>query len=670
MFMAMRTLALDFLFQELQGRDTPPDELEEWYQNLRVASPERLFPYLVEDTERADKIYVIQQPPGADIPEIYLQDMTREISAYLPFLKTDPRSPQIGPVIKRSYNQSKKEAGPKRLTLNNTMKEFAKIAGSDKSWSAYFQEVLDILRCPRLKLQDGSIVAWSGKYESLLECVVQEIDHAKGMVIITVKDSQGLFPGQRREYLEYLFIAKLGGERYQTLKSKAVDSGICPLCGASGVPLYPNALRGAGLNLKNVDREGAFPGLDMSQAWKSYALCLPCADLLYIYTYHVLKKAGPKKDVRPFTAPVAGEQALIIPFSTVQAKARQELLIEVFNFVKRVPSDVEEEENCLLDILQEQRGLLNLTFLWAKIGQYLENVDGVLTDVPPSRLRQLSRFNEETKNWDHPLFPENFIDHGKFNLRPDLSLKALKPLFDRPGRKSRTGNDTKRLSSFRRDLAAIVYHQRQIPLSRFWEEILTTGGNYWTQALTGKDAYKGLLYEGKGKHGPFLTAAGWIRHLTWWLYYFKRLEVMPMESRFFEPELETLKPYFGPESGINSPEKAYAFLLGLLYGKLLAVQGKRGVNVGANALTWLKRLTLTGSDLPELYNKIREKLLTYGTEKSQKVRDLVTEIGKVGVKLGDPINLSQTQTSYYLLMGQSLASTILKKDSEKDSDED
>ena len=135
-----------------------------------------------------------------------------------------------------------------------------------------------------------------------------------------------------------------------------------------------------------------------------------------------------------------------------------------------------------------------------------------------------------------------------------------------------------------------------------------------------------------------------------------------MNDYFFEPEMVSLKPYFGPESGINSQEKAYTFLLGALYGRLLEIQGGRGVNVGANALTWLKRLTLKGKDLPELYVKIREKLLAYEAEKSQKVRDLINEIGVIGVKLGDPIELSQTQTNYYLLLGQSMTKTILKKE--------
>ena len=209
-------------------------------------------------------------------------------------------------------------------------------------------------------------------------------------------------------------------------------------------------------------------------------------------------------------------------------------------------------------------------------------------------------------------------------------------------------------------IAAAVYHKTQIQSQRFWDEVMETARWWCLQSIENKDGYKSLLYEGKGKKGPYLTAAGWIRHMVWWIYYFRCLEVLEMNDYFFEPEMDSLKPYFGPETGISSPEKAYAFLLGVLYGRVLEIQGGKGVNVGANALTWLKRLTLKGKDLPGLYIKVREKLLAYEAEKSQKVRDLINEIGKLGIKLGDPIELDQTQTNYYLLLGQSMTRTILK----------
>jgi len=138
-----------------------------------------------------------------------------------------------------------------------------------------------------------------------------------------------------------------------------------------------------------------------------------------------------------------------------------------------------------------------------------------------------------------------------------------------------------------------------------------------------------------------------------------------MNKQPYEPAMEALKPYFGPESGIDSPEKSYAFLLGVLYGKLLQVQGARGVNVGANALTWLKRLTLKGKDLPELYIKIREKLLSYESEKSPDIRMLIQELGQLGIRLGDRIKLDEVGTNYFLLLGQSMTESILPSKSKE-----
>ena len=111
-------------------------------------------------------------------------------------------------------------------------------------------------------------------------------------------------------------------------------------------------------------------------------------------------------------------------------------------------------------------------------------------------------------------------------------------------------------------------------------------------------------------------------------------------------------------TGIDSREKAYAFLLGALFGKLMQVQAARGVNVGANALPWLKRFTLTGRDLPDLYVKIREKLMTYRAESSD-VRVVTEELGELGTSLGTKIDLSQTETGYFLLLGQSLSLTFM-----------
>jgi len=659
MINAMRTLALDYLFDKLGDKNNPPQNMEKWYQRLRNDHSERLSPFLVESGENIERIYILEEDVDNDTVKVVPEDMTEEKARWLPFMRpSGPQGAQVGPVIKRSYSKAK-GGGPSAKILKTTMESFKKIANDNKPWSAYFNEIVELLNRQQLKLPDSSVINWKEiGYKNLFSSAVDKIGEQKQTVFLTVRDSNGKLPGQRQEYLDYLMTEKLaGGTRYVTGNAPAKENQTCPLCGKQNVTVYPNALKGAGINISNMDRAGVFPGIDVAQAWKGYALCNACADLLYIYKFYVLKKNSKNKN--QFITPIAGDNALVVPFTTVDYHARQRIWREVEYLVKTTSSDADAEiaEENLLYTLKDKKGILNLTFLWATVGQNIEEVTGMITNVPPTQLKKLSELNEASRDWRHPLFPATFLWS---DFRPDLSLKALRMLFYRHGgKKAKDVNASMKLRQLRRGIAASVYNETKIPLARFWKEVMITARYYWLDAIKNGSGY-GLLNEGKKKTGEhYLTAAGWIKHLCWWIYYFKKLEVMDMEENFYKPKMERLKPYFGPESGVDTPQKAYVFLLGVLYGKVLQVQGAKGVNVGANALTWLKRLTLKGSDIPGLYNKIRQKLLAYETEKSSEVRTLITEIGRLGVQLGDKIELDETPTNYYLLLGQSLTTTIL-----------
>ncbi|GAB4118307.1 MAG: hypothetical protein Kow00103_15480 [Candidatus Caldatribacteriota bacterium] len=662
MLRAIRTLALDFIFEKLGDKNNPPVNLDKWYRDLRVTYPDKLFPFLVESIDNIEKIYILQADADKNTVKLSVEDMTEEKALRLPFKQYRARA--IGPVIKRSKNRD--EVSPSLTTQNETLKYFRKVGKSGVPWAGYFREISEIIDRPKLKLTDNSIIEtgenkkWVNVYSAALDLIPTN----KGTVMVTIADKDGRWPGDRPEYRNYL-IKELSQIKYCTSKVSFIEGKTCPLCGASGVTIFPNALRGAGINLTNFDRVGVFYNINEMEAWKRYGLCNACADLLYIYKFHLLKKDSNKRN--PFITHIAGDTAIVIPFTTLDYNARRSMWRKVSDFVKSASSDVEEDEAGLLDILKEEKGILNLAFLWATVGQEISDVTGMITNVPPSRLTEISKINDESREWRHPLFPETFLRIKESNFSPDLSLRALRTLFYRPGdKKAKNANESMKLQQLKKIIAASIYHKTEIPLSRFWEEIMITARWYWLDAIERGNVYN-LLYEGKKKTGePYRTAAGWIRHLCWWIYYFKRLEVMNMEDNFYEPKMEQLKPFFGQESGINSSEKAYVFLLGVLYGKVLQVQGARGINVGANALTWLKRLTLKGSDIPGLYIKIRQKLLAYEIEKSPQVRDLITEIGRLGCLLGDKIELDEIPTNYYLLLGQSLTTTILpKKDDSK-----
>lgn len=663
----MRALALDYLIEKIGGTNFDIDP-EFWYQDLREKQPKRLFPYLVEDSGKLEKVYILE-PESEDVVRITVQDIVESGSGcrseQLPFMRPPgSRSAQIGPVLKRSYD-NQKGARPTEKTINTTMKSFEEIAEDGKPWSPYFAEVIEILKAPQLKLLDGTLIDWQqAGFKSMLSCAIEKIGQQSGPVFLTVRDYKGNLPGDALLYLDYLMQEKLAGERYVTKNVQAIEGARCPLCDKENTVVYPNAVKGAGINLLNVDRVGRFPGIDEVQAWKAFALCNSCADLLYVFKFHVLKKVGPRRDRQPFMARIAGDLALIIPhfLPNLETKDRQRIQRKYFReYLESLELDAEIPEEKLLDIMREQEGLLNIDILWATVGQEIGDVTGMITHVLPSRLSELSRINAYSEDWSSVLFPTVKVETDKINLQPSLTLYALKDLFYRQGgRKNKSLNNSSSLISLKRQLAACVYYQRPINETLFWNEWLTTARSHVVEAGNSSDGYKSLLYESKGKKGAYLTAAGWIKYFTWWLHYFREVGIVEGVKRSYQPGMKELEPYFGLESGIDSDEKAFAFLLGIIYGKLLQVQGARGVNVSANALTWLKKLTLKGKDLPELYVKTRSKLLAYETEKSEDVRLLLAEVAKLGINLGDQIKLNEVQTSYYLLLGQSVATTVLK----------
>ena len=136
MIQAMRQLALDFLYNKLNGQG----DAETWYRSTRNDEMEKLFPYFIEKPRDslADNYYVLYaDPSNREIAILEQRVRKEEDTAKLPFIKTPPRSPDIGPVIKRSHS-SNAGGGPKDLTLRDDLNAFKLISEQEEEWSEYF----------------------------------------------------------------------------------------------------------------------------------------------------------------------------------------------------------------------------------------------------------------------------------------------------------------------------------------------------------------------------------------------------------------------------------------------------------------------------------------------------------------------------------------------------
>lgn len=666
MLEAMRRLALDSLWVELDGATHRDPEV--WYRELRERDLGRLFPKLVEDVEESagssketPRFYTLRADPASpDVAILEAHEFKPGDAARLPF--NQPRGSQsaaLGPVIKRTPSSKTNEAGPSVKVQKTTLDAFEVIAKLKQPWSPYFQEAQSCFNRTTLRFKQSEVADAAGAFRA----AVQAVDE-KRTVLVAFQDAAGRLPGEVPEYVEYLKNV-LARTKYATGQNGPCRNRTCALCGTDSTTVYPNALRGAGINLANVNRVGAFPGVDLAAAWKGFSLCVACADLLYVYWNHV---------AADFLVTIAGEKALVIPETNIDPARRRE-------FVKRArelaqgfdEGQPQLRERKVLDLLKDDRAVTTLSFLWAEFGQRIDDIRGVVTDVLPSRLTDLARINEQLvkEEFDreefatrHPLFPEVFLDEFVY----DLTLQVVRPLLHRPGgKKAQAANDSRRLFELRRELAETIYHRARLP-ERFWAEVHETARWRWDDVCDQGDAW-GTLHEGFSlkKNVGYLTLAGWVRQLARFLAYLRPVGViMPELREIYQPQCERLKPYFTQESAIDSKDKAFAFILGVLYGKLLAAQAARRVNVSANALTWLRRLSLSGKDIPGLYKKVHGKILEYGRlSRNRGVLDILEELGLLGTQVTHV--LDETMTCYFLLLGMSLATKILPP---QPSDED
>lgn len=629
---------------------------------IRVRHGEHLTPLLVEDSEKIPRVYLLQNMSSqSGAVKMWMEDVDVAKARRLPFVMS--RVAAVGPVMKRT-RKADGTTGPTLNTQSLTEKSFAERGQDQSSWGSYFKEIHEILfRSHTLIFSDKSHLVGAGQTDPHVLAAAIRLIPDKGTVFLSVLDKAGRWPGDCPEYHAYL-AQTLADIKYVTRAAAAHGTANCPLCGAAGVTVYPN-LRGTGLNFANMDRSGAFPGLDTGEAWKGYGLCLNCADLLYVFKNHLLGQ---------FLGNVAGDKALLIPSLLGNPEGKRQFLADWRKYLKNLESGkIASHENDLLEFVQGRNDAqVVLHILWATFGQVVDEVRGVVNDVLPSRLRQLAKDNSTANHWSHALAPPRYvIDNAHF----DLSLNTLLVLLKRPGgRKAARANESSRLFGMKRQLAEAIYHGALLGEARagLWREILITAEWYLNDLPEETPMLRNyLLNQGLNKKGDRRTFASWIRQLAQFLYYLHLTGVLPMDepnTQPFESTLSALKPYFQPGSGLNSPEKAFTFILGILYGKVLQVQAARGVNVASNALTWLKRLQLDGRDLPDLYNKVREKLLTYESEANADIRALVQDLGRLGARLGDGIHLDNTTTCYFLLLGQSVMVDVLPSKTKKDED--
>ncbi len=166
-----------------------------------------------------------------------------------------------------------------------------------------------------------------------------------------------------------------------------------------------------------------------------------------------------------------------------------------------------------------------------------------------------------------------------------------------------------------------------------------------------------------------------IARMIYLLLFLEKLDVIGMNSgnNFVNKYLEKhdglgpLNDFLSNEArGLDTKEKEYAFLLGLLLGKLVSIQLAK--QISANALKWLNGLQISQNDLMEIFVKTSRKLDDYSAPKSAwsgEMRGVAEAIGALGSDI-DKWDIDRKEIAYYLCLGQSLSGYYLPSKGKED----
>lgn len=561
------------------------------------------------------------------------------------FLKTASQGTYATPTWKENNAKEKKGDIGKKIT--KTIEEFKR--KSESSRVSWVSDVVKIFTATDVEI--GELSPY-GKLQrkSFLDTILWA--KSKGIRIFSVK-IDGKYCAEIPGLLNEALLTKREA-MYQTNMAQSTNfPEKCSLCNVETV-LYPNVLSGVGLNIGNVDKPGFFPGVDSKNSTKAFPICEACAEALYAAKFHTFPS---------LIQNISGHQTLIIPsiIETYNKSDGMEIIISALRIVKKSVSGAEKTEKSLLIDLAENKAIANLTVIMGDVsGQSVENIHKVIPCILPSRLSEISKAIDSV-NKIHNNYPEGHPWKSKKFKPLDGKLSIVKWVLGNPKyAKQKTGKGRKPFvasSVDTLDVVTAIFLKKQYSHKSLLTEFSAKLSYDYLGALSNENHYT-----------PINVIQNNIANMMHLQLFLHELEVIKMNlgqnyvGKYLEQHdgLKSLNEFFNNEAmGLDTKEKQYAFLAGLLFGKLVRIQLARGVST--NALKWLKGLQISPDELKEIFQKTRSKLDDYSTPKSawsDEMRGVAEAIAALGASITN-WEISRKEIPYYLCLGQSLSDYYL-----------
>jgi len=552
------------------------------------------------------------------------------------------------------------KAAKSNKKLESTVEYFKRHVGDDKTHEnskEIFSIVLKVFESRHIIVEDEGKIT-EKDFWSIYNEKKKSDKNKKGINVFTIMINDR-YPGEVKEILDYA-LNQIAKNFYTTSDIKPLK-GVCSICHYKA-EVFPNVLNGVGINIANIDKPGFFPNTIKENSNKAFPICAPCAEALFVAKSQIFPQ---------FTQTFSGHQSLIVPH-LVQSDDKVEGL-EVIQYalqlLKRDISSAAGTEAGILEDLADNKGIATVSFLFGEVaGQSVQNIRKFLPDVLPSRLSEIAKAIHEI-NRIHNDYPD---DHPWILWRPsgkkqrkkqnpmDGTLQIIRNVLGmakylKPQQGKRKPFKASSIDSL--DLLEATFMKKRFPLKSLISE------------FSAKLSYDFLGSLSNEKQEPVFVTRDNIARMVYLLRFLDKLEVIEMcentnlVSKYLErcDGLKPLNKFLSKEAiGLDSREKQYAFLVGLLFGKLIAFQQAR--RVSNNALRWLKGMEIGPQDLMEIFIKTRSKIDDYSFQRpawSEEMKGVAEAIGALGAQIGSNWTISRKEVPYYFCLGQSLSGYYL-----------
>lgn len=658
---AIRNLGILKMIQEF------PDEFT--YEALESVDK------FLEQREKAIQkgVYGKLQFETIDDEEIGVFSISGDEISFKTIKKTDDTSQYIfrkTPGSQAAYISPTWKAAKSDKKLKSTVeyfKTYLETKGLNKEAREGFEKIISIFESKSINVEENGTITQKD-FWNIYNAKKRSDSNKKGLNVFTIM-IDNKYPGQIKEILDYA-LNQIAESFYSTSGIEHII-GKCSICHHDD-KLFPNVLSGTGINIANIDKPGFFPGILKQASLKAFPICASCAEALFVAKSKVLPE---------FTQSISGHQALIIPH-LVQSDNKAEGLEIIQYALKLLTKDVSTAKSTEAGIIEDlagNKGIETVSFLFGEVaGQSIQNIRKFLPDVLPSRLSEISKAIHEingihnTYTDNHPWVLWDFKNKQKSRRNPlDGQLQIIRNVlgmarYVKPPQGKRKPFKSSSVDSL--DLLEAIFMKKEFPLKALIPE------------FSAKLSYDFLGSLSNEKQEPVFVIRDNIANMFYLLRFLDKLEVIKMADninlvgKYLEgcEGLEPLNKFLSEEAvGLDTAEKQCTFLVGLLFGKLIAFQHAR--RVSNNALRWLKSLEIGPQDLMNIFIKTRSKLDDYSFQRpawSEEMKGVAEAIGALGSQIGSNWTISRKEVPYYFCLGQSLSGYYLpgKGDDNKSDD--